>query len=179
MNNLQNELSLKQFARDALLFNGLLGVLLVGTLRWKAEIWANDYPPDVKEKFGPMSPHTKKQATLVAIPFFIIMIGGIVWSNLKLKQRNEGKLSLTAAFANAFALIFSGWFLDLTILDWLMFVRNTPDWVVLPGTEGMAGYDDYMFHLKEHTKALPMLAIFALIFALFTASRPWYLKQLN
>lgn len=176
MNNLQNKLSLRQLTRDVLLFNGLLGVLLVGTLRWNAEIWANDYPPDIKEKFGPMSPRTKKQATLVAIPFFFIMIGGIIWSNLKLKQKNEGQLSITAAFANAFALIFSGWFLDLTLLDLLMFVRYTPDWVVLPGTEGMAGYDDYMFHFKEHTKALPMLVGFALILALSTASRPWQLK---
>lgn len=176
MNDLKNELSLKQLARDALLFNGLLGVLLVGTLRWNAEIWANDYPPDIKEKFGPMSPRTKKQATIVAVPFFLIMFGGIIWSNLKLKQKNEGQLSISAAFAHAFALIFSGWFLDLTLLDLLMFVRYTPDWVVLPGTEGMAGYNDYIFHLKQHTIALPMLAGLALVLALFTASRPWQIK---
>lgn len=177
MNDLTNELSLKQFARDALLFNGLLGVLLVGTLRWNPEIWVNDYPTDVKEAYGPMPPRVKKQATIVAIPFFLIMFGAIIWSNLQLKRQNGGELSLTAAFANAFALIFSGWFLDLTILDWLMFVRHTPDWVVLPGTEGMAGYDDYMFHLKEHTRALPMLAAFSLIFALVTASRPWRINK--
>ncbi len=176
MNNLQNELSLKQFARDALLFNGLLGILLVGTLRWNAEIWVNDYPPDVKETFGPMSLRAKKQATIIAMPFFLIMFGGIIWSNLKLKQKNAGQLSLRAAFANAFLLIFSGWFLDLTILDWLMFVRHTPDWVVLAGTEGMAGYDDYLFHLKEHTRALPMLVGFAFIFALFIASWPLHFK---
>jgi hypothetical protein len=177
MKSLQNELSLKQFSQDALLFNGLLGVLLVGSLRWNAEIWVNDYPPDIKEKVGPMSRRTKKQATLIAIPFFFIMIGGIVWSNLKLKQKNNGQLSLTAAFTNAFALIFSGWFFDLTILDWLMFVRHTPDWVVIPGTEGMAGYEDYLFHLKEHARALPMLAAFSLVFALFTASWPWQLRK--
>jgi len=176
MNNLQNELSLKQFAQDAVLFNGLLGILLVGTLRWNAEIWSNDYPPDVKEKFGPMSPQTKKQATIIAVPFFLIMFGGIIWSNSKLKQKNAGRLSLKAAFSNAFALILSGWFLDLTILDWLMFVRHTPDWVVLPGTEGMDGYNDYLFHLKEHTRALPMLVGFAIIIAFFTASWPWHLK---
>ncbi|NHZ72030.1 MAG: hypothetical protein GWP17_02970 [Aquificales bacterium] len=177
MNNLQNELSLKQFARDALLFNGALGLLLVGSLRWNAEIWAHDYPPDIKEKFGPISPRTKKQSAIIAVPFFIILFGSVIGSNLKLKQRNGGQLSLTAAFANAFALIFSFWFLDLTILDWLMFVRYTPDWVILPGTEGMAGYDDYMFHLKAHSKALPMLAGSALVFALLTASWPWHINN--
>jgi hypothetical protein len=78
-------------------------------------------------------------------------------------------LGRKAAFLNAFALIFSGWFFDLTILDWLLFVKVTPSFVVLPGTEGMAGYDDYGFHLREHMRALPFLAVGALVIALLTA----------
>ncbi|MDH3734751.1 MAG: hypothetical protein OEU54_14585 [Gemmatimonadota bacterium] len=35
---------------------------------------------------------------------------------------------------------------DLLILDWLILVRIQPGFVVLPGTEGLAGYDDYRFH---------------------------------
>ena len=170
------ELSLKQTAVDAALFNILLGSLIVGTLKINPAIWANDYPPDIKEKFGPMSKKTKRQAAIVAVPFFVLMIGGLIWSNIKLKRRNQGKLSFKAAFLNAYILILSSWLFDLTILDWLMFVRLTPDFVVLPGTEGMAGYDDYGFHLREHMRALPMLAGFALIVALLTASRPWRMK---
>lgn len=37
---------------------------------------------------------------------------------------------------------------DLVVLDWLIFVRSRPRFIVLPGTEGMAGYKDYFFHLK-------------------------------
>lgn len=171
--NLKNELSLKQFTREAVTYNAAFTALILGTMRLNPEIWVHDYPPDIKEKYGPVSERTKRQAKIVAIPFFAVMLGGLIWSNLKLRRQNGGKLSLKGAFANAFGLIFSSWFFDLTLLDWLMFVRITPDFVVLPGTEGMAGYDDYIFHLREHTRALPMLALLAGFIALLTASRPW------
>lgn len=167
----KDELSLHQLLKDCALFNLALGTFIVGTAYYNAEIWINDYPPDIKEKFGPPSKQAKQKAVILAVPFFLIMVGGLVWSNLRLKRANGGHLSVSTAFLNGFALIFSGWFLDLTILDWLVFVRHTPKFMVLPGTEGMAGYDDYTFHLKEHMRALPMLTIPAGIIALFTASR--------
>ena len=146
-----------------------MAALILGPMYYNAEMWLNDYPPDIQEKFGPMSEKARREGTIVAIPFFIVMVGGIIWSNLRLRQTNGGHLGRKAAFLNAFALIFSGWFFDLTILDWLMFVKYTPSFVVLPGTEGMAGYDDYGFHLREHMRALPFLAIGAVIIALLTA----------
>ena len=69
---------------------------------------------------------------------------------------------MLAAFANIFAFIVSAWLLDLTILDWLLFVTIIPDFVVIPGTEGLVGYDDYPFHLREHLRAFPFLALASL-----------------
>ncbi len=167
---LVNELSLNQLLIDAVIYNAALGSLVVGTLYINPEIWLNDYPPDIKEKYGPMSQRSKRHAALMVIPFFGIMLGGLIWSNRRQKRQNGGCLSFRAAFTNAYALILSGWLFDLTILDWLVFVRHTPDFMVLPGTEGMAGYNDAVFHLKEHIKALPMLAGLALIIAMLTVS---------
>ena len=167
------ELSLRQMAGDAAVVNILLGSLIVGSMKINPAIWVNDYPPDIKEKVGPIDAKTKKQSLIIAIPFFCLLGGSLVWSNIKLKRHNQGTLSFKAAFLNAYALILSGWLFDLTILDWLMFVRHTPDFVVIPGTEGLAGYDDYGFHLREHLRALPMLAGLAAIIAMLTASRPW------
>ena len=42
-------------------------------------------------------------------------------------------------FVNAF---------DVVVLDWLLFMNVLRPWVILPGTEGMVGYDDYLFHLR-------------------------------
>lgn len=166
---INSQISLKRLLKDIFWYDAAMSALILIPLYVNAEIGMNDYPPDIKEKFGPMSEKAKKQGMIMAIPFFFIMIGGIVWSNSRLKKVNNGRLSLKHAFINAFSLILSGWFFDLTILDWLMFVKITPDFVVLPGTEGMAGYDDYGFHLREHMRALPFLAISAFIIALFTA----------
>lgn len=170
-------LSITQLLRHCAWYNATLGALIMGALALNPEIWVNDYPPDIKARYGPISPRSKRQALLVAVPFFAIMLGGLVWSNLKQKRRHNGVLPFKAAFLNAYALLLSGWLFDLTILDWLIFVRITPDFVVLPGTEGMAGYDDFGFHLREHLKALPMLAGFSLLIAAVTASRPWNHRQ--
>jgi hypothetical protein len=38
--------------------------------------------------------------------------------------------------------------LSMLILDWLIFVTVQPAFVVIPGTEGLAGYRDYWFHFE-------------------------------
>lgn len=38
--------------------------------------------------------------------------------------------------------------LDWLVLDWLIVVAIRPRFIVLPGTEGMAGYKDYGFHFR-------------------------------
>ena len=168
---LSNELSLKRLLIDSVFYSGSMNALILGSLYYDAEMWVGDYPPDIQEKFGPKSDRATRLGYLVAIPFFLIAVGGVVLSNLRLKRANGGRLSPAAAFLNAYALFFSIWFVDLTMLDWLLFVTFTPGFVVLPGTEGMDGYDDYGFHFREHMKALPLLSVPALIIAFLTASR--------
>ena len=146
-------------------FNFSLAALILGSLRWNPAIWINDYPPDIKAAHGPLTPPAKRQATFIAFPFFVIGIGLPLWSALRLKRRNQGQLSFFAVFTHIFSFIVSAWFLDLTVLDWLLFVTITPDFVIIPGTEGMAGYDDYAFHLREHMRAFPFLIIASMALA--------------
>lgn len=35
---------------------------------------------------------------------------------------------------------------DLIILGWIIFCVITPNFIVIPGTRGAAGYKDYRFH---------------------------------
>lgn len=168
----QEQLSPALLLGDGLAYNLSMTALVLGSLRWNPEIWVNDYPPDVREEFGPPGPRARRQGLLVAVPFFLLGGGGVVWSTLRLKRRNGGRLSFPAAFAHTYALILSFWLFDLTVLDWLFFVTMTPDFVVLPGTEGMAGYDDYGFHLRAHLKAAPMLAVLSALLALAALALP-------
>lgn len=167
-----SKLSWRRVLRDGGAMSGILGALIVGSLAANPEIWLQDYPPDIKEAFGPKSRKAQIQSALLAIPFFGILLGGVIWSNRKLQEENGGVLAFKDAFWHTYALFALFWLFDLTILDWLFFVTLKPSFVVLPGTEGMAGYNDYGFHLRVSWPALPLMAIPALIVAFFMQSKP-------
>ncbi len=152
--------------------SGALGALIVASMAANPEMWLQDYPPAIKEAFGPKSRKAQIQSMLVAIPFFGILVGGVIWSNRKLRQENGGALSFKGAFWHTYALFAFFWLFDLTIVDWLFFVTLKPSFAVLPGTEGMAGYEDYGFHLTTALPALPLMAIPALIVAFLMRSKP-------
>ena len=60
---------------------------------------------------------------------------------------------------------------DLVVLDYLVFIKVRPSFVVLPGTEGMEAYDDLSFHLAAFRKGLGLGAVPSLIVAFFTRRR--------
>ncbi|MDX1689094.1 MAG: hypothetical protein R3248_14015 [Candidatus Promineifilaceae bacterium] len=152
--------------------SGALGSLIVASMAVNPEMWLQDYPPAIKEAFGRKSRKAQIQSALLAIPFFGILLGSVIWSNRKLRQENGGALSFRTAFWHTYTLFAFFWLFDLTILDWLFFVTLKPSFAVLPGTEGMAGYEDYGFHLKAALPALLLMAIPALIVAFFMRSKP-------
>ncbi len=165
------QLSLKRFLVDSATLNVLLSGILLTAVAINPEMMVQDYPPDIREKSGPKSDKAKRQSILLTISFFFVIIGLVVRSNQTLKRENGGTLSFKAATANSYLLFLAFWLFDLTILDWLIFVKNTPDFFVLPGTEGMAGYDDYLFHLTTALPALPLMLIPSMIIGLATASK--------
>lgn len=162
--------SLKQLIRDGSLISGLLTMIIYGSLYRNAEIWLQDYPPAIQEKYGrPKSPQAKRESILFGIPFFLVLFGGIIRSNQALKKGNGGHLPFMVAFKNAFGLLLFFWVYDVVIVDWLIMMTFKPDFVVLPGTEGMPEYEDYMFHVRTALPVLPALVVMALVLALVTA----------
>ncbi len=67
-----------------------------------------------------MSPRAKRQGTLLVIAFMAIFFGLLVYSNLKLRQQNEGSLSFLAAILNAYPVFMPFNVFDLVILDYLV-----------------------------------------------------------
>jgi hypothetical protein len=49
---------------------------------------------------------------------------------------------------NAFVVMIAFDLFDWLVVDWLVLCTLTPRFVVLPGTEGVAGYKDYAMHLR-------------------------------
>ncbi len=149
----------KRFLRDATVYNGALGAVVFGSLYHNAETWLNDYPPDIRKKFGPQSAQASRLARLWAVPFFAIALGWVILSGARLKKANNGRLAFRDAFKYSYLLFLSFWTFDLVILDWLLFTTIQPNFIILPGTEGMAGYKDYTFHLKVSWPAVPLLVV--------------------
>lgn len=156
---------------DGTVMNLGLTAVIFASFFYNPEIWIDDAPPDIREKFGPKSEKAKRQSIFVAIPFFLILIGGVFRSNYLLKQQNGGRLPFKMAFWNVYGLFLYFWLYDLVILDWLIFVTLKPKIFIWPGTEGMAGYDDYGFHLKAALPFVPLVALPSLLIAALTASK--------
>lgn len=140
-------------------------VAILGSLYANAEIWLDDYPPDVRAKFGPMSAKTKRQRTLFGIPVFLISFGLIVGSIVQLKAVNGGSLNFGVVFLSTWLMLMSFNLVDLLIIDWLILMWLRPPFAILPGTEGMAGYQDYGLPLRGFIKGSVGILIASLLIA--------------
>ena len=141
----------------------LFGLLLV-ILRANPEIMLSDYPPDIRARWGPMAARTKRQRVLVAGILFIVGLGVVAWSLKSLPALSSSNLSFKTAFAH-FAVMFGTFnVLDCFVLDWAL-VYWQPRFMVLPGTEGMAGYTDYWFHFRGFLIGIPIVLTGSALFA--------------
>jgi hypothetical protein len=136
----------------ALLYGGLLSLIL-GCLMWISflitpDIWVGDYPPDIQEAYGPMSAKGKKWRPFIGILFFGTIIAGEFLAFNALRNTAPVKPGYMDYFLTGFAVLMIFNIFDLFIADWLIFVAIQPKQIVLPGTEGLAGYNDYGFHFR-------------------------------
>ena len=127
--------------------SGILCVLLLGLLWMNPEIMLKDYPPDIQAKHGPMSERSKRQRVPVAILFGAVGLGIVAISFLEVRANAGGDIPFLTAFVHLFVMFSVFNLVDLLILDWSL-VAIVPSFMVLPGTEGLAGYKDYWFHFR-------------------------------
>ena len=153
--------------QHGVIYDAALSVLMVlsfvGAAYLNPDIWLPDYPPDIREGFGPMSERAKRQRTIVGIPVFVPLAGVLVLSSVRLAQIGSESIFFSVCFGTFVVLVFSA--VDLLILDWLVFVTLRPKIVVLPGTAGAKGYGDYGFRVRAFLKGLAGPLIGSLIFA--------------
>lgn len=148
-----------------LLFSAVMVISFILAALVNPEIWLKDYPPDIRAKFGPMSARAARQRTLVGIPIFVLMVGIIVFSIVQLAQIKGSDPNLIEIFINVFVILLVFNLVDLFVLDWLIFVTVRPRIIILPGTEGAAGYSDYGFHLRASLKGLAGSFVVSLLIA--------------
>jgi hypothetical protein len=143
--------------RHGVLYGAILSALMVmafvGIAFLNPEVWLPDYPPDIRERFGPMSEKAKRQRRLVGVPVLLLLLGVLVLSTFRLAQIAGGSTFLVVLLGT-FVVLLTFNAVDLIILDWLLFVTVQPRIVVLPGTEGAEGYRDYGFHFRAFLKGV-------------------------
>lgn len=143
----------------------VLAVLVIASLMVNKEVWLQDYPPDVKAKWGPMSQKAKRQRVLFLLPFLGVVVVAMTCTVVRLKLvlgADPAFLALFAAVAIEFA-VFN--LVDAVIIDWLVLMVLWPGLAVLPGTEGMSGYRDTRLWTKNFLKGF----VFALIAGVLVA----------
>jgi hypothetical protein len=136
------------------------------------DMFVDDYPPEIKQKYGPMSPRAARFRPYIApvlfTPVLILPLVGL----FSLRTDIESISFLSAfVFSGITLLVFN--LFDLIILDWLFFCTIQPRSMVLPGTEGMAAYRDYRFHFIGFLKGLGFTAVGGLIVAILWTVIQW------
>jgi hypothetical protein len=152
----------------------VLTAIMLSSARIARDMWVGDYPADVQEKFGPMSPRAARIRPFVAVfifgAAFAVPIIGLYL--LRLKMGPFGFLP-ALVFSVITLLVFNVF--DLLVLDWLLFCTIQPRIMVLPGTEGMAGYRDYRFHFIGFLKGLMFCSVGGLVVASIWSVAQWLL----
>jgi hypothetical protein len=146
---------------DGSILTASAGALLLLVFFINPRIALSDYPEDVKAAVPPRTKKELRQGILLSIPALFIVIG-IPLVSLWLIKQESGSLPYWLAFVTVFGEWLIFFFFDLLVLDIWLFYGVTPKFMVIPGTEGMAGYKIFKPHLKLHfTLGLPLLAVFA------------------
>lgn len=164
--------------RDALVY-GLVLSLAIITLSVISgaialDMFVDNYPPDIRQKYGPMSPRAARLRPYVAALLFMTVLAIPMIGLFALHAEIKSVSFLPALVFSGIALLVFNTF-DLIILDWLFFCTIRPRAMILPGTEGLAGYRDYRFHFIGFLKGLGFSLVGSLLIAVLWMVLQWLL----
>lgn len=155
---------------DGTILSVLASLYLIAVLRFNPRLFLQDYPADIQDQVPPKTEAEKRQSLIVGAPFLLLLATVPFVSTLTLRQSGEA-VSFLQLFLNAFGVLLVFNLVDLVLLDWLVFCAITPRFVVIPGTEGMAGYKDYVYHLRASLVGVVLCIVAGLVIAGIT----WFL----
>ncbi len=124
----------------------ILSVAVMAMLWYNPRLLLQDYPKDVQQQVPPKTPAEKRVSAYWAAVFFLLVVAfPLAAAPLSSKAAHHSFLEV---FLSAFGVAFLFNLVDWLILDWLIVCTITPKFVVISGTEGMAGYKNYAMHFR-------------------------------
>ena len=161
------QIILKRILIDGGVLTAVVSTVLVLMLYFKPRMALSDYPEDVKAAVPLRTKEELLAGIILSIPLLILFIAYPLYSVWRVKFVIGDGLTYWMAFIVISGEYFMVSMFDLIILDLLMFYTWTPRFLVLPGTEGFAGYKDYRPHVKTQLiMGNAMLVIFSALLAL-------------
>jgi hypothetical protein len=148
---------------DGAIYSLAASLYLMITLAVNPRLFLQDYPQDVRDAVPPKSKREQQLSLWVGIPFLLLLLLGPVLSTWDLVRSGAGAVTLPMACLHAFGIVFIFNLVDLLILDWLLFCTLTPRFMVVPGTQGLAGYKDYGHHWVAALKGTALSLVAGLI----------------
>lgn len=147
-----------------------LATLIIG--RINVVMLLNDYPPDIRAKYGPMNEATRKQANKASLPL-LASLGLVLVLGLSQLRSLSGELTFINTLIVTL-LIFQTWnLIDLIVLDWFLLMTLKPSFMIIPGTAGMAGYRDYMYHFRKFLNGIVFTVILSMVVTLISLGTEW------
>jgi hypothetical protein len=147
------------------ILSGTGALLIMSGVYFNPRFARKDLPRDIQDATPPLTRNEKLQALAFAIPFFALCIGIPLVSALTLQSPSNGGVPFLAVFIHIFGVIFVFNLVDLFILDWLIYCRITPRFIVIPGTEGFAGYKDFGHQFRAHIRGTILMVVLSLLLA--------------
>ena len=155
--------SITKVLTDGALLSLLVFLLTLIGVRINPRIFLHTYPKDIRDSVEPNTRAETRLSRVFGIAILLLVLAVPLISTWILKQQMPGDISFVPLFLNAIGVIFFFNFVDL-ILDCVL-VCMTPSFLVLPGTEGMAGYKYYTHHFRGFLIGTIASAVLGLVIA--------------
>jgi hypothetical protein len=149
---------------DGAILSALATGLILGSVRANPRLWLQDFPADIRDAVPPKTPAEKRQSLIWGIPLLATFLGIPLLSCLWL-ARQTGTASFGLLWLDAFGVLMIFNAFDLLVIDWVVVCWLTPSFLVIPGTEGFAGYKNYWHHFRGFLIGTAGLASVATIVA--------------
>jgi len=158
-------LDLQKTLVDGIIFGVIFSLYVMAIVLYNPRLFLgkNDVPADILNVVPPKTEQEKRMALILGLPLMLLSFGFPIWSTISLNAQAGGDASFIQLFTHMFILMLFPFLIDLILIDWLILCTLTPSFIVIPGSEGMAGYKDYGFHLKAHSRAIVPLTALSII----------------
>jgi hypothetical protein len=133
---------------DGALLSIAASAVILLSLRINPRLWLQDFPKDIQDAVPPKTAAERRLSLIWGIPFLAMLVAAPLLSDVALERQLGSPASFVTLWLNGFGVLLAFNLVDLIAIDWLVVCRLTPAFVMIPGTEGLAGYRNYRHHAR-------------------------------